>query len=205
MHVDGNVHRGSPSGSPWLTVRSCPQKGCVWPKVTFPQVKVFVFACSRLQPPSLALSAAVVFANHNFASRIVCSFRGYVFDSYPVSWSVTLKLQNKGKGKGHPRNRARRPRVLVKLLPYSFFNLGVRVRCSTPRPARFTPWGKTRYPFYRRLGGPRGRSGPLRTNPDPPLPGFDPRTVQPVASRCTDWATPFHKLQDNNTTYVSGH
>ena len=28
---------------------------------------------------------------------------------------------------------------------------------STPRP-HFTP-GKTRYPFYRRLGGPQGRSG----------------------------------------------
>ena len=24
----------------------------------------------------------------------------------------------------------------------------------------------------------------------PPLPGFDPRTVQPVASRYTDWAIP---------------
>jgi hypothetical protein len=28
----------------------------------------------------------------------------------------------------------------------------------TPRPGRFTP-GKTRYPLYRRLGGPQGRSG----------------------------------------------
>jgi hypothetical protein len=54
-------------------------------------------------------------------------------------------------------------------------------------PAAFTP-GKSRYPLYRRLGGPQGRSGLVRKFP--PLPGFDPRTVQPVASRYTDWAIP---------------
>jgi hypothetical protein len=47
---------------------------------------------------------------------------------------------------------------------------------------------KTRYPWYRRLGGPQGRYGRVRKNS--PLPGFDPRTVQPVASRYTDWAIP---------------
>ena len=30
---------------------------------------------------------------------------------------------------------------------------------STARPSRTLPPGKTRYPFYRRLGGPQGRSG----------------------------------------------
>ena len=49
---------------------------------------------------------------------------------------------------------------------------------SAARPGRTLPPGKTRYPLYRRLGGPQGLSGqaenlaPLR---------FDPRTVQPVA------------------------
>ena len=33
---------------------------------------------------------------------------------------------------------------------------------STPRPGRFTPWKETRYPLYRRLGGPRRRSGRVR-------------------------------------------
>ena len=36
---------------------------------------------------------------------------------------------------------------------------------STPRPGRFTPPPpprKTRYPLYRRLGGPQGRSGRMR-------------------------------------------
>jgi len=46
------------------------------------------------------------------------------------------------------------------------------------------PPGKTRYPSYRRLGGPQGRSGRVRKI-SPPL-GFDPRTVQSVASRYTD-------------------
>ena len=50
------------------------------------------------------------------------------------------------------------------------------------------PRGKTRYPLYRRLGGPQGRSGPMRKISPPPR--FDPRTVQPVASRYTDWAIP---------------
>ena len=47
--------------------------------------------------------------------------------------------------------------------------------------------GKTLYPLYRRLGAPQGRSGQVRKIS--PSPGFDPRTVQPVASLCTGWAT----------------
>jgi len=41
--------------------------------------------------------------------------------------------------------------------------------------------------MYRRLVGPQGRSGEVRKTS--PQPGYDPRTVQPVASRYTDWAT----------------
>jgi hypothetical protein len=52
------------------------------------------------------------------------------------------------------------------------------------------PLVKTRYPLYRRLGGPQGRSGWVRKISPPPA--FDPRTVQPVASRYTDWAIPAH-------------
>ena len=81
---------------------------------------------------------------------------------------------------------------------------------STPRPGRFTPRKETRYPLYRRLGGPQGRSGQLQKIS--PLPGFDPRTVQPVVSRYTDSAIPAReryrgKLHDktnmqNITNYV---
>jgi hypothetical protein len=44
---------------------------------------------------------------------------------------------------------------------------------STPHPGRFTPGKDTRYPFYRRVGGPQGRSGRARKISPPP--GFDPR------------------------------
>ena len=55
---------------------------------------------------------------------------------------------------------------------------------SVTPPGRSLPPGKTRYLLYRRLGGPQGRFG--RTENLAP-PGFDPRTVQPVVSRYTDW------------------
>ena len=58
---------------------------------------------------------------------------------------------------------------------------------SASRPGRSLPPGKTRYPLNRRLGRPQGRSGKVRKISPPP--GFDPRTVQPVASRSTDYAT----------------
>jgi hypothetical protein len=42
--------------------------------------------------------------------------------------------------------------------------------------------------MYRKLGGSQSRSGHVRKIS--PTPGFDPRTVQPVASSYTDWAIP---------------
>ena len=85
-----------------------------------------------------------------------------------------------------------------------FHDRGTRrgwVISSTPRP--ILPPRKTRYPLYRRLGGLQGRSGRAE-NLD--LPGFDPRTVQPVVSRYTDWATWPTKgwrtaIKDQNTNY----
>jgi hypothetical protein len=53
---------------------------------------------------------------------------------------------------------------------------------ATPRP--LYSWEKTHYPLYRKLGGTQGQSGRVRKIS--PTPGFDPRTVQPVASRYTD-------------------
>ena len=60
----------------------------------------------------------------------------------------------------------------------------------TPRPGRFTPGKETRHTVYRRLGWPQGRSGRARKISFPP--GFDPRTVQAVASYSTDYALPAH-------------
>ena len=66
-----------------------------------------------------------------------------------------------------------------------FHDLGAEVGMGGQHhaPAALPP-GKTRYPLYRRLGRPQGRSGRVRKISPPP--GFDPRTVQPVASRYTD-------------------
>ena len=58
---------------------------------------------------------------------------------------------------------------------------------SALRPGRSVPPGKTRYPLYRRLGDPQGRSGQVRKISPPP--GFDPRTDPLVASRYTDYTT----------------
>ena len=55
---------------------------------------------------------------------------------------------------------------------------------STPRPGRFTP-GKDPVPIV--IGGWVGpRAGMDGCGKSRPPPGFDPRTVQPVANRYTD-------------------
>jgi hypothetical protein len=57
---------------------------------------------------------------------------------------------------------------------------------SAARPGRTLPPGKTRYPLYRRLGGPQGRSG-REENLVPS--GIRSRIVRPLASRYADLAT----------------
>ena len=73
---------------------------------------------------------------------------------------------------------------------------------SRPRPGRFTPRKETRYPVYTRLGGSEGRSGRVRKVSSPP--GFDPRTVQPVASHYTDWAIHPHDTDRRKPKYKEG-
>ena len=62
-----------------------------------------------------------------------------------------------------------------------------RAEWSASRTCHSLPPGKTRYPLNRRLVGPQSRSGQVRKISPPK--GFDPRTVQPVASRYTDYAS----------------
>jgi hypothetical protein len=64
------------------------------------------------------------------------------------------------------------------------------VRDQRHAPAALSP-AKTQYSLHRRLGGLQGRSGRVRKIS--PLPGFDPQTVQPVASRYTYWVIPVHR------------
>jgi len=61
------------------------------------------------------------------------------------------------------------------------------------------PVEKTRYSLYRRLRGFRGRS--TRTRKTSPLPGFDSRKVEPIASHYTDWPIPAHTQRHKNLTY----
>ena len=53
-------------------------------------------------------------------------------------------------------------------------------------PVPFPSVKETRFPSYWTLGGPQNRSGPVWKILS--APGFDPQTVQPVASPCTDYA-----------------
>jgi len=57
---------------------------------------------------------------------------------------------------------------------------------SAARTGRTLPQGKTRYPFYKRLGGPQAQSG--RAENFVPT-GIRSRTVQRVVGRYTDGAT----------------
>ena len=62
-----------------------------------------------------------------------------------------------------------------------------RRRCQQTRPGRTLPPGKTRYPFYRRLGGPQGRSG--RAENLVPT-GIRSQTVQPLVAIPTELPGP---------------
>jgi len=79
------------------------------------------------------------------------------------------------------------PRGWLELQLYSSMTAALEVgEWSAARPGRTLPPGKTRYPLYRRLGGPQGRSGRAEILVST---GIRSRTVQPVVSRYTDWAT----------------
>ena len=68
---------------------------------------------------------------------------------------------------------------------FCFFNFGPRWGgWLTPLPGLFTPGNEARYPSYRRLGGTQGLCGQVRKISPPP--GFDRRTIKPIASRYTD-------------------
>ena len=62
---------------------------------------------------------------------------------------------------------------------------------SAARSGRTLPQGKTRYPLYRMLGGPQGRSGRAEILAPP---GFDPQTVQPVAQSLYRLSYPAHRM-----------
>ena len=98
-----------------------------------------------------------------------------------LSGNLLRKLcRVKGKGNVHPRTVHEGPEEEQKYS--STLSLTSALDgggCQRYAPAALLP-GKTQYPLYRRLGGTLGRCGRVRKTS--PRPGFDPRTVQPVAS-----------------------
>jgi hypothetical protein len=106
----------------------------------------------------------------------------------------------KGKGKGHPITGHEGPqgeqRYSSTLSLSSALHWG---GWSTPRPGRFTPGKETRYPLYRRLGGPKGQSGWLQKISPPP--GTDPQTFQPVASFIKS-SLVFYNHYNGNNIYI---
>ena len=62
-------------------------------------------------------------------------------------------------------------------------------------PAALPP-GKSRYPFYRKLGVPHNPSGQLQKIRLPPV--LDSLIFQPVANRYTDWANPDPNKRHSN-------
>jgi hypothetical protein len=94
----------------------------------------------------------------------------------------------KGKGKVHPRTgheNQEGEQIHSSTLPSTSGPDGEGDQSQAP--VVLSP-GKTQYPLYRRLGGFQGRSGRVRKISPPP--GFDPRTVHPVASRYTGCVIP---------------
>jgi hypothetical protein len=91
------------------------------------------------------------------------------------------------KGKFHPRTDHEGPegeQMYSYTLPLtSALDVG---GCSAPCLGRFTPQERPRHPLYSRLGETQSRSGRVRKTSPPS--DFDPRTVQPVASRYIDCA-----------------
>ena len=76
------------------------------------------------------------------------------------------------------------PRGWVQVYLYSSMTAALEGgEWSATRPGRTLPPGKTRYAFYRRLGGPQGRSG--RAENLVPT-GIRSRTFQAVVRRYTD-------------------
>jgi hypothetical protein len=113
-----------------------------------------------------------------------------------------LNVVVKVKGKVHPRTGHEGPEGEWRYSSTLSLTLTLdEGGWSSSRPGRFTPGKETRYPLYRRLGGLQDRSGQVRKISPPP--GFDPRTVQPVVSRCTDYTIPVPVR--NSTKHILQH
>ena len=122
--------------------------------------------------------------------NVLCAVLIHIFILWPVpSWILVCIYRNFiNIGRFHPFIGHEGPQGEQRYSSTLFLTSALEGgEGSASRPGRTLHPGKTRSPFYRRLGGSQGRSGEVRKISPPPE--FDPRTVQPVGSRYTDYAT----------------
>ena len=99
---------------------------------------------------------------------------------------VTVRYANTGKSEVHPRTGQEGPEGELRYSNYSFINFGARwewVVNTTPPP--LYPWERSGTHCMGGWLGLRAGLGWCGKSRHPL--GFDPRTVQPVASRYTDY------------------
>jgi hypothetical protein len=114
----------------------------------------------------------------------------------------TQSLREINKGTVHPITRYEGLKVEQKYSSTLSLTSALDVDgWRTPRPSRFTP-GKTRYPLYRWLDGPQSRSGRVRKISLPP--GFDPQTIQPIASSYNDCVIPALNRNEYQEYFLGG-
>ena len=93
----------------------------------------------------------------------------------------------------HPTTGREGPDGSVLVYIYPFISATDGVDGQRQVPGSFTRGKETRYPPpYKRLGGPQDRCRQMRKVSPPPV--VDPRTVQPIVSRYTDWAIASHPV-----------
>ena len=161
----------------------------------YPSSHIYLIICTKLLMTWKGLKGPCRFyLICNFIQGHICESRSTVtMKSLWLSDTVKEKVKVKVKVKFslEQATKAQRGSRCIALL---FLQLRRQIGVGGQRhaPAALPP-GKSRYSLYRRLGGPQGRSGRMRKISPPP--GFDPRTIQPVASHYTDWAIPAPECQ----------
>jgi hypothetical protein len=116
---------------------------------------------------------------HSFTSSFHESFDTFSFH-FPIVRSSTEESRNVHTSCYVPSRHRREAQVRVQLYPYSNWSLE-RDGQSKSRAGPFTSGKVTRYPLYRKLGGPRGRAGCFRKiSPPTRFPAQDrPASNQP--------------------------
>ena len=95
--------------------------------------------------------------------------RGFSLISFTVYYVFRLNVHDQqGRSKFLPRTGREGPDGARSISTFSLTSaLDLWGGGLTLRPARFPPGKEARYPLYRRLDGPQGRSGRMRELPPP--------------------------------------